>query len=258
VSSQADKKSDTAVERVLELLADPPAEADLRDGYVDLLGEAPSGARTLSQRAMTSSALPYIYERWWRPFGVRVAFGAMGVSGAMEDRTTEELLDLTPGDTVLDVACGPGNITRRLLEAVGPSGMAIGIDASATMLERAVRDTNSSRAAYVRGDAQRLPFRDESFDAVCCYAALYLIERPFEAIEEMVRVLGPGGRIAVLTSCHRGPAPLRPLAGLLTAPAGVRLFGRSEITDAFRSHGLLDVRQKITGVAQFVGARKPD
>ena len=48
------------------------------------------------------------------------------------------------------------------------------IDVSPTMLARATRDTPEGAAAYVRGDAVHLPFRDASFDAVCCFAALHL------------------------------------------------------------------------------------
>jgi SAM-dependent methyltransferase len=120
-----------------------------------------------------------------------------------------------------------------------------------------VQETASANVAYVRGVAEQLPFGDASFDAVCCYAALYLIDDPFAAIDELVRVLSPGGRVAVLTSCHRGPSPLRLPAGLITGLGGLRLFGRDEVTGAFRAAGLRDVRQRIAGFAQFVGARKP-
>src|SRR3712207_8993187 len=44
----------------------------------------------------------------------------------------------------------------------------------------------------VRADASDLPFRDASFDAVCCFAALYLIEHPMRAVAEIARVLAPG------------------------------------------------------------------
>ena len=243
---------------VSELLTDRGAGATFRDGYLDLLGAAPSGSSSLGQRLMTSRGLPIIYERIWRPVGVRVLIGAMGLSETTEQRMTDELLTLGPDDVVLDVACGPGNITRRLKASIGERGRVVGIDASATMLARAVQDTTAANVAYVRGDAQRLPFRDECFDAVCCYAALYLMDEPLAAIDEMIRVLAPGGRIAVLTSCHRGPWPLREVESLLTAPSGIRMFSQDEITGAFVAGGLSDVRQSVTGFAQFVGARKPD
>jgi ubiquinone/menaquinone biosynthesis C-methylase UbiE len=75
------------------------------------------------------------------------------------------------------------------------------------MLALAVRNTRNANAAYVRADACALPFRDGSFDAICCFAALYLIERPMQALDEIARVLAPGGRVALLSSCNRGPLP---------------------------------------------------
>ncbi len=245
-----------AVERAVELLSNPSTTPAIVDGYLDLLGDAPSGAPTLGQRFMTSRLLPVIYERVWRPIGFRLAFGTSGVASPLEDEATYELLELAPDNVVLDVACGPGNISRRLLTRLGPGGLLVGIDASPTMLARAVADTHADNAAYVRGDAQQLPFRDASFDAVCCYAALYLMARPFDAINEMARLLKPGGRIAVLTSVHRGPSLTLPLARLVSSPSGVRVFSRHEITDAFEANGLTEIRQRVTGLAQFVGARK--
>jgi hypothetical protein len=61
----------------------------------------------------------------------------------------------------------------------------------------------------------------------------------------------------VLTSCHRGPSALRPLAGIAPGIGGVRLFGREEITDTFQRGGLADIRQRVAGFGQFVGARSP-
>ncbi|MBP1159456.1 ubiquinone/menaquinone biosynthesis C-methylase UbiE [Rhodococcus sp. PvR099] len=48
-----------------------------------------------------------------------------------------------------------------------------------------------------------MPFDDGTFDAVCCYAALYLVPEPMTVVDEMIRVLSPGGRIAVMTGYGR-------------------------------------------------------
>jgi SAM-dependent methyltransferase len=247
----------TALDRGLALLADPPADPTIRDGYLDLLGDAPSGAPTIGQAFMTSRFLPVIYERLWRPIGVRFAFGGLGVGSPLEERLTFEYLELGRDDVVLDVACGPGNISRRLLSWIGTAGLVVGIDASPTMLARAVQDTDASNAVYLRADAELLPFADESFNAVCCYAALYLMAEPFRAVDEMLRVLAPGGRIAILSSVHRGPGALRPVVSASRHVSGVRIFGGDDFTDAFERAGLTDVRRQVSGLAQFVGARKP-
>src|SRR3954470_4292843 len=92
-----------------------PAEPDVGNGYLDLLsdgGEDPTGAHP-GQRLMASSVLPVIYERVWRPVGGRLLMGAMVPRMGDEHRMALEVLGLGPGDRVLDVACGPGNFTRR-------------------------------------------------------------------------------------------------------------------------------------------------
>ena len=252
------------MERALALLADPAdADADASAGYLDLLGpDADGGMEStgLTQSLMLTRAVPFVYERWWRPALGRAAKGVLGPRMADEHRIARLLLGLRPGDGVLDVACGPGNFTRDFARVAGPAGLVVGIDASETMLARAVRDTpgdQSERTAYVRGDAVRLPFRDASFDGVCCFAALHLFDDPLTALDHMARVLTPGGRLAIFTSCRAMGGPLRGLDALAGAGSGMRVFEADEITTALADRGLVDVHQRIAGFTQFVGARLP-
>jgi SAM-dependent methyltransferase len=246
------------MEQALRLFAIAPASAEgaLRHGYLDLLGrQDPTGARP-AQRLMLSRALPLVYQRLWRPLGARLLMGLTGPDTVEEHRMALQMLSIEPGDRVLDVACGPGNFTRDFAEAAG-DGLVVGIDASESMLEVAVRETESPNVAYIRADASKLPFRDGSFDAVCCFAALYLIEQPMRAVEEIVRVLAPGGRLALLTSCNRGPLPPRAMNAVVRSVSGVRIFGRDELTAALIAGGLGAIEQRVVGLAQFVSARKP-
>ena len=156
---------------------------------------------------------------------------------------------------MLDVGCGPGNFTRSFAVAVD-DGLVVGIDASETMLARAVSETDCANVAYVRGDACALPFGDDTFDAICCFAALYLIDRPMTALDEIARVLAPGGRVALLSSCNRGPLPAGIADAVVRRFTGVRIFARDELTGALRDRGLCDIEQRVAGVAQFLSARK--
>ncbi|HZL47877.1 MAG TPA: methyltransferase domain-containing protein [Solirubrobacteraceae bacterium] len=246
-----------AIEQALALFepARQPEVMHVENGYLDLLGdEDPTGSHP-GQRLMLSSVLPLIYERWWRPLGGRLLMGAMGPGMRDEHRIALEMLALSPGDRVLDVACGPGNFTRGFASATG-NGLVVGVDASETMLALAVRKTRNANAAYVRADACALPFRDGSFDAICCFAALYLIERPMQALDEIARVLAPGGRVALLSSCNRGPLPAGTTSAVVRGLSGVRIFARDELTGALRDRGLTSIEQRVTGLAQFVSARK--
>lgn len=243
-----------AVDRTLDLLATPPAGRDASRGYIDLLGHGGPEARGLAPRLMNSGILPVVYERWWRPgWGLLLT----GLTESAERRLALEMLRLSPGSRVLDVACGPGNYTRRFAEAVGPEGLAVGIDASRTMLDRAVRDTPSGTAAFVRGDAVMLPFRDGSFDAVCCFAALHMFPDAEKALDHMARVLKPGGRIALLTSRRRDPEPLRSFDSLAGRLSGQRMFGEREIVDLLERRGFAGITQRLAGAAQVVGAGRP-
>ena len=248
-----------ALDRALPLLT-PAARKDMREvnGYIDLLGSSNHDAPGLVQNFMLSSAVPRIYERWWRPALGRVAKGAFGPGMSEEKRIARLLLALSPGDGVLDVGCGTGNFTRDFAKSVGPDGLVVGLDVSQTMLERAVRDTDAAgyeQVAYVRGDAADAPFLNASFDAVCCFAALNLFADPHGALDSFTRVLTPGGRLAIFTSVRGRSAPLRTFERVIQAQSGMNMFERDELVNALAERGFVDVRQRLTGMTQFVGGR---
>jgi SAM-dependent methyltransferase len=237
-------------------LLHPPREEsglDTSKGYLDLLGERPPERRTLALAVMRSRVLPVIYERWWRP-ALRVI---NRLDPAEEQRFAGRLLDVHSRQLVLDVACGPGNFTRSLAPAAGPEGLVIGFDESATMLGKAVEETTAPQVAYVRGDARELPFGDGAFDAVGCFLALHLVPEPFRALGELIRVLGPGGRLAVSAPCRPPGRLLKVVDRVVNAPVGMRMFGRDELTGVFERAGLERITQKVTGLYQIVGAVRP-
>jgi ubiquinone/menaquinone biosynthesis C-methylase UbiE len=249
-----------ALERARELLL-PAAAARAKEvhsgaGYLDLIeGELRSTGPT--QDLMTSRFVPMVYERYWRPALGRVAKGLTGPGMDEEVRIARLLMGLSPGDTVLDVACGPGNFSREFARAVGEGGLVVGIDGSRTMLERGAADLAGSEVrnlALIRGDAVELPFRDSSFDGVCCFAALHLFADPLDALTEMARVLAPRGRIALMTSVRR-QITLPPLKPVLERASGMRVFEADEIVSALRMRGFREIHQRLAGMVQFVGGR---
>ncbi len=249
----------------LERLLSPEAAAravagGLNDaGYLNLLeDDLDSTGRT--QDLMVTRLVPAIYERYWRPVLGRVLKGVTGPGMAEEVRIARLLLGLGSGDTVLDLACGPGNFSRQFARTVGPQGLVVGVDASRTMLERGgeeLRRSDPGNLVLVRGDASALPFVDHCFDGACCFAALHLFADPFAALDEIVRALRPGGRIALLTSVRR-ELTVRPLKPLLERVSGMQIFEGDEIVEALEQRGFTGVRRRISGLAQFVGGRLAD
>lgn len=235
--------------------------ADLRgahpdaQGYIDLIGPEAAPQPTASQRAMNSTTVASIYERLWRPAGV-AALGLYGVSPRREREEAAQALRLRGAQRVLDVACGPGNFTNFFGTKLSGNGIAVGFDISLPMIEQAVRNNRSAHAAYVRGDARTLPFEDGTFDAVCCYAALYLVPEPFTVLDELLRVLAPGGRIAIMTSYGTELSPVHAALSFGAKTIGARIFDRSIFPAIFSSAGLVDITQQTRGMVQYVSGHR--
>ncbi len=110
-----------------------------------------------------------------------------------------EMSGVHEGDQVLDVACGTGIVARHAASRVGSSGSVVGLDINEGMLTVA-RETAAdiqSLIEWQQGDATDLPFPDEQFDIVCCQQALQFFDEPVAAVEEMQRVLTPGGCVTL-------------------------------------------------------------
>lgn len=130
-----------------------------------------------------------------------------------------EAARLRPGQRVLDVACGTGVLARVAARDVRPGGSVVGLDPNAGML--AVAEREAPGVAWVEGVAESIPFEAASFDAVVSQFGLMFFEDRVGALREMVRVLRPGGRLAVAVwdSLDRTPG-YAAMAALLQ-----RLFG---------------------------------
>jgi ubiquinone/menaquinone biosynthesis C-methylase UbiE len=142
---------------------------------------------TLPSYAMDQASFPEMYERWlvgplFRPWA---------------EATLEEV-GLSPGERVLDIACGTGIVARVARERLGSSGHVVGVDFSPDML--AVARSAAPDIDWRQGDAGALPLRDgERFDVVVCQQGLQFFPDKAAAVAEMRRALVTGGRLAVAT-----------------------------------------------------------
>lgn len=106
-----------------------------------------------------------------------------------------ELVDAQPGMRVLDLACGPGTLTRLLAGLVSPDGDVIGVDLAQGMIDIA-RAAGIPNARFEVMDIERLAFPDGSFDAAVCGHGLQFTSDLMQAIREARRVLRAHGRFA--------------------------------------------------------------
>jgi SAM-dependent methyltransferase len=237
-----------ALRRALELLTAPPSRPDISEGYLDLLHADPVDNAPAPKNTGAIQAL------WASTVGSMLYDNAQALSRrlltAWQDPT--KWLNIPPGGTALDVGCGPGSVTTSLARAVGPSGLALGVDTSEPMLARAVRAESGPHTGFLRADAQRLPLRDHTVDAVVSIAVLQLIPDPAAALAEIGRVLRPRGQLVLMVPTVGWSARFwRILPG-----TGARAFGDDELADILEDLGFVSVRTKSLGTIQWVRGKR--
>ena len=126
-----------------------------------------------------------------------------------------ERLAPQPGESIVDIGCGPGLLARELSDAVNDKGHVTGIDFSSAMLELArKRCRDLPNVEFIEGDATRLAVDDASADALTCIQVLLYVPDVEGALAEMFRILKPGGRAVILetdwrsTVLHSNDEPL--------------------------------------------------
>ncbi|MGH7223011.1 MAG: methyltransferase domain-containing protein [Gemmataceae bacterium] len=109
------------------------------------------------------------------------------------------LLELEPGQYVLDVGCGTGEDARAMARRVAPGGRVVAVDGSQSMIATAQRRAEECGlpVAFQVADAHQLPFADNSFDAARADRIFMHLESPAQALRDMMRVVRPGGRVLV-------------------------------------------------------------
>lgn len=165
------------------------------------------------------------------------------------------LLDIAPGERVLDVGCGSGVVTREMARRVGSAGRAVGVDPSPGLLAVArelARDAGlGDRLEFHEGTAHRLPFPDSAFDALVCVTVLAHVPQGEAAIPELVRVVRPGGRIGVFdldtdmtTFTHPDRELTRRIVAAASDATAVNGWLSRQLPALFQRAGVVDVRAR--------------
>ncbi|MCL4294976.1 MAG: class I SAM-dependent methyltransferase [Anaerolineae bacterium] len=191
-----------------------------------------------SENGQVSRSAAEVYEEFFVP--ALFQQWSSGVTDAAE---------IQPGQRVLDVACGTGVLARTVAERVGPTGAVVGLDVNEGML--AVAQRKAPALEWKQGRAEALPWDSDSFDAVVSQFGLMFFEDRGTALQEMVRVLRPGGRLAVAVWASLDHSPgYAAMTDLLQ-----RLFGDQPAT-ALRAPFVLGDLQGLHSL--FAKAGMPD
>ncbi len=149
------------------------------------------------------------------------------------------------GARALDVACGTGVVTRRLAAVMGPAGRIAGLDLSPGMIEVAesVPTNGAARIEWHVGSGLELPFGTGEFDLVTCQQGLQFFPDRGKGLDEMHRVLAPGGRVALAIWGPMDRAPLhRAVEQAVQRRTGVSMYGTP-----FSLSDPTEVRSLVTG-----------
>ena len=180
-------------------------------------------------------------------------------------RFTIELSGARPGQTILDIAGGTGDLAARFSRLVGPEGQVILADINAAMLEvgrdRLIDKGATGNIEVVQTDAQALPFEDNSVDCITIAFGLRNVTDKDMALRSMLRVLRPGGHVAFeVGEVRHGRVRLEEEALPCGAAAGFEpllvLINRQNFTKTARVWGVENGR-KGTNTNRVVLLRKP-
>ena len=157
---------------------------------------------------------------------------------------TIRLMNLRPGERVLDLGCGSGWATRLLARTVGEGpegfGQVVGVDVSDEMIRRArAASKDFDNVMYVCGSAQQIPWEENFFDKVLSVESFYYYADQERALAELFRVMAPQGRLFILINLYKDNAYSLQWVDKLKVPVHVR--SAAEYVELLKRHAFENV-----------------
>ncbi len=191
----------------------------------------------------------------WKQSAERWVRDADHIEKATEEATEALLAALCPkvGQTVLDVACGPGDPSLRIAERVGPSGRVEATDGVGAMIEALIQRAAARGIENVHGhvmEAEELTLADDLADCACCRFGTMFFADPQAALTNMGRIVRPGGRIVLVVW---GPGTENPF--FLTVGQALDDAGAPALPETFGTRTVFEYAEPgvLAAMARSVG-----
>ena len=160
---------------------------------------------------------------------------------------TMRLMDLRQGERVLDLGCGSGWATQLLARVVGEGpqgfGQVVGIDISDEMVRQASAQSGEiANIKFVVGSAAQIPWEENYFDKVLSVESFYYYPDQERALDELFRVMAPGGRVFILINLYQDNPYSLQWVPKLKVPVHVR--SAAEYLEMLKKHGFEKVEYR--------------
>ena len=160
---------------------------------------------------------------------------------------TLRLMELRPGERVLDLGCGSGWATRLLARMVGEGpegfGQVVGVDVSDEMIRQARESSKDfENVLYAWGSAQQIPWEENYFDKVLSVESFYYYDDQDRALNELFRVMAPRGRLFILINLYKDNVYSLQWVDKLKVPVHVR--SAAEYIELLKKHAFENVEAR--------------
>ena len=164
-------------------------------------------------------------------------------------------IEISPGDTVLDVGTGTGVFVPFLLKKIGSKGRLVCLDFAEGMLDIAREKKFNGNINFLCADIKNSGLPDEAFNAVVCYSVFPHFDDKPEALSEIIRVLQPGGRIFIAHTSSR--QMINDIHRSLPEVCGHIFPENNDMQRLLSEAGFTDIHISEGQEHYFVSARKP-
>ena len=164
-------------------------------------------------------------------------------------------IEISPGDTVLDVGTGTGVFVPFLLKKIGSKGRLVCLDFAEGMLDIAREKKFNGNINFLCADIKNSGLPDEAFNAVVCYSVFPHFDDKPEALSEIIRVLQPGGRIFIAHTSSR--QMINDIHRSLPEVCGHIFPENNDMQRLLSEAGFTDIHISEGQEHCFVSARKP-